>query len=140
MLLTRGLAETMGDMTKHGQRLMAQKAAGTVRQYTRFKSSVNQSASVKPWVHQAINAICNWQLMLLADVGMLGMPNAGKSTFIRATLVAKAVKVLLSVYYAGTEPRCCAYGQREELRRCGSPTIEGAGRGGRSWYSLPEAP
>ena len=43
----------------------------------------------KQWEHRVKKRDLLLELMLLADVGMLGLPNAGKSTFIRAVSSAK---------------------------------------------------
>lgn len=55
----------------------------------RFKSSVNQAPrkTTKGKTGEARNL--RLELKLLADVGLLGLPNAGKSTFIRAVSAAK---------------------------------------------------
>lgn len=55
----------------------------------RFKSSVNRSPRQKTLGTKGELRDIRLELLLLADVGMLGMPNAGKSTFIRAVSAAK---------------------------------------------------
>jgi GTP-binding protein len=79
----------MGDMTKHGQRLMVAKGGWHGLGNTRFKSSVNRTPRQKTMGTPGDKRDLQLELMLLADVGMLGMPNAGKSTFIRAVSAAK---------------------------------------------------
>ena len=88
-VIDQGTGETMGDMTKHGQRLMVAKGGWHGLGNTRFKSSVNRTPRQKTMGTPGDKRDLMLELMLLADVGMLGMPNAGKSTFIRAVSAAK---------------------------------------------------
>ncbi len=88
-VIDQGTGETMGDMTKHGQRLMVAKGGWHGLGNTRFKSSVNRTPRQKTMGTPGDKRDLQLELMLLADVGMLGMPNAGKSTFIRAVSAAK---------------------------------------------------
>ena len=80
--------ELIGDMTAHGQRLQValggRGGAGNVV----FKSSVNRSPrKAVPGTAGEVRAL-RLELKVLADVGLLGFPNAGKSTFIRAVSAA----------------------------------------------------
>ena len=88
-VIDQGTGETMGDMTNHGQRLMVAKGGWHGLGNTRFKSSVNRTPRQKTMGTPGDKRELALELMLLADVGMLGMPNAGKSTFIRAVSAAK---------------------------------------------------
>ncbi|MEZ8709739.1 GTPase Obg, partial [Vibrio alginolyticus] len=56
---------------------------------TRFKSSVNRAPRQKTMGTKGEVRELRLELLLLADVVMLGLPNAGKSTFIRSVSAAK---------------------------------------------------
>ena len=56
---------------------------------TRFKSSVNRAPRQKTDGTQGDKRFIRLELLLLADVGMLGFPNAGKSTFISHVSAAR---------------------------------------------------
>ncbi|GGW79845.1 Obg family GTPase CgtA [Alteromonas halophila] len=81
--------EVLGDLTKHGQKLKVAQGGFHGLGNARFKSSTNRTPRQKS--NGTPGEIRNLQLelMLLADVGLLGMPNAGKSTFIRSVSAAK---------------------------------------------------
>lgn len=81
--------EVIGDLTKHDQKLLVAKGGFHGLGNTRFKSSVNRAPRQK--TNGTPGEVRNLQLelLLLADVGMLGLPNAGKSTFIRSVSAAK---------------------------------------------------
>ncbi|GAA3719847.1 Obg family GTPase CgtA [Oceanisphaera sediminis] len=81
--------EILGDMTRHGQKLLVAKGGFHGLGNARFKSSVNRAPRQK--TNGTPGEIRNLllELLLLADVGLLGLPNAGKSTFIRAVSAAK---------------------------------------------------
>lgn len=81
--------EVIGDLTKHGMRLLVAKGGYHGLGNTRFKSSVNRAPRQKTMGTVGEKRDVLLELMLLADVGMLGLPNAGKSTFIRAVSAAK---------------------------------------------------
>ncbi|KPD04239.1 Obg family GTPase CgtA [Moellerella wisconsensis] len=84
-----GTGEILGDMTRHEQRLMVAKGGFHGLGNVRFKSSVNRAPRQKTMGTPGEVRELMMELMLLADVGMLGMPNAGKSTFIRSVSAAK---------------------------------------------------
>ncbi len=82
-------AETLGDLTKHGQRLKVAQGGFHGLGNARFKSSTNRAPRQKSNGTPGEIRNLSLELMLLADVGLLGMPNAGKSTFIRSVSAAK---------------------------------------------------
>ncbi|MDU6411356.1 MAG: Obg family GTPase CgtA [Yersiniaceae bacterium] len=88
-IIDQGTGEVVGDLTRHQQRLMVAKGGFHGLGNTRFKSSVNRTPRQKTMGTPGEKRDINLELLLLADVGMLGLPNAGKSTFIRAVSAAK---------------------------------------------------
>ncbi|URL02615.1 Obg family GTPase CgtA [Avibacterium sp. 20-126] len=81
--------EILGDLTQHGAKMLIAKGGYHGLGNTRFKSSVNRAPRQKTNGTPGEKRDLLLELMLLADVGMLGLPNAGKSTFIRAVSAAK---------------------------------------------------
>ena len=81
--------EVLGDLTKHGAKMLVAKGGYHGLGNTRFKSSVTRAPRQKTMGTPGEKRDLLLELMLLADVGMLGLPNAGKSTFIRAVSAAK---------------------------------------------------
>ncbi|MFT5881354.1 MAG: GTP-binding protein [Moritella sp.] len=81
--------EVIADLVAHGQRQMVAKAGFHGLGNTRFKSSINRAPRQKTLGTPGEVRNLRLELMLLADVGLLGLPNAGKSTFIRAISAAK---------------------------------------------------
>jgi GTP-binding protein len=88
-VIDAGTQEVIGDLTRAGQRLMVAQGGWHGLGNTRFKSSTNraprQTTPGKPGESRDLKL----ELKVLADVGLLGLPNAGKSTFIRAVSAAK---------------------------------------------------
>ncbi len=79
----------LGDMTQNKQTLMVAKGGWHGLGNTRFKSSVNRTPRQKTCGTTGETREIILELLLFADVGMLGLPNAGKSTFIRTVSAAK---------------------------------------------------
>ena len=81
--------EVIGDLTRHGQKLLVAKGGFHGLGNARFKSSTNRAPRQKTLGTPGEIRNLKLELMLLADVGLLGFPNAGKSTFIRSVSAAK---------------------------------------------------
>ncbi|MBF9001379.1 MULTISPECIES: Obg family GTPase CgtA [Vibrio] len=81
--------EIVGEVAEHGKRVMVAKGGWHGLGNTRFKSSVNRAPRQKTMGTKGEVRELRLELLLLADVGMLGLPNAGKSTFIRSVSAAK---------------------------------------------------
>jgi len=80
--------EVIGDLTRHGDRLLVAKGGKGGLGNMHFKSSINRSPRKALPGLPGEERVLKLELKLLADVGLLGFPNAGKSTFIRAVSAA----------------------------------------------------
>ncbi|BCT93302.1 GTPase Obg [Lysobacter helvus] len=80
--------EIIGDLVAHGDRLLVAHGGKGGLGNMHFKSSINRSPRRATPGGEGESRTLKLELKLLADVGLLGFPNAGKSTFIRAVSAA----------------------------------------------------
>lgn len=76
--------EIIGELTKTGEALLVAKGGFHGLGNTRFKSSINRAPQKATKGTPGEQRLLNLELILIADVGLLGLPNAGKSSLIRA--------------------------------------------------------
>jgi len=81
--------DVMGDLTELDQQLKVAQGGFHGLGNTRYKSSTNRAPrQTSPGQDGEVREI-KLELKVLADVGLLGLPNAGKSTFIRSVSAAR---------------------------------------------------
>lgn len=81
--------ELLGDVVEHEQQLKVAQGGFHGLGNTRFKSSTNRAPRKTTKGTPGEKRTLKLELKVLADVGLLGLPNAGKSTFIRAVSAAR---------------------------------------------------
>ena len=81
--------ETLADLVRDGDKVVLAKGGEGGLGNIHFKSSTNRAPRQYTTGEAGLERELKLELKVLADVGLLGMPNAGKSTFIRAVSNAR---------------------------------------------------
>jgi GTPase len=89
LIIDNESGEIIADLTEHGQTALLAKGGEGGWGNIHFKSSTNRAPRQKTDGKEGERRELRLELKVLADVGLLGMPNAGKSTFITAVSNAR---------------------------------------------------
>ena len=81
--------ETIGDITREDQALLVARGGRRGLGNATFKSSTNRAPRRTTMGKPGDERVLKLELKVLADVGLLGLPNAGKSTFLSAVSQAR---------------------------------------------------
>ncbi len=81
--------ELIADLDRDGKRVVIARGGRGGLGNIHFKSSTNRAPRKRTMGHPGERFSLHLELKVLADVGLLGLPNAGKSTFIRAVSAAR---------------------------------------------------
>ena len=87
-VLDESSGEVLGDIRAAGERLLVAQGGFHGLGNTRYKSSINRAPRQSSPGSEGESRQLKLELKVLADVGLLGLPNAGKSTLIRAVSAA----------------------------------------------------
>lgn len=89
LIYNRDTGELLGDLVEPGQRLVVVKGGRGGRGNSHFVSSVHQAPRVAERGAPPEELNLRLELKLIADIGIVGVPNAGKSTFLSAVTRAR---------------------------------------------------
>jgi len=81
--------EVLGDVVRNGQELIVASGGRHGVGNTRFKTSTNRAPRRTTPGEPGEHRLLRLQLKLMADVGLLGLPNAGKSTLVSTVSAAR---------------------------------------------------
>ena len=85
----RETGEQIADLSLHGQRVLVAQGGRGGRGNSEFVTSINQAPRMADPGTPGDECTLEFELKLLADVGLVGYPNAGKSTLISVISAAK---------------------------------------------------
>ena len=89
MIFSEETGNLIGDLVEEGQKLVICKGGRGGRGNTRFKSSKNKAPRIAEKGAPPEEKTIRLELKLIADVGIIGVPNAGKSTLLSVVSNAK---------------------------------------------------
>ncbi len=133
--------EQIGELTHPDHRIKLASGGFHGIGNARFKSSINRSPRKATAGSLGEQRDLRLELSLMADVGLLGMPNAGKSTLLSAVSAARPKIADYPFTTLYPQPGVVSVGLARSFVMVDIPgLIEGAASGARPGHPLPQAP
>ncbi len=130
MVFNEGNDTFMGDLIEDGQQIVISKGGRGGRGNARFKTSKNKAPRIAEKGEPPEEKTIRLELKLIADVGIIGVPNAGKSTLL--SVVSNAKPKIAPYPFTTLQPNLGVVGLDDEIQLIMADIpglIEGAHRG-----------